>query len=1132
MTILPPNIDQRTANDIALKVRDLIKVYAPDWKEFDPVTGQPTGVSGALIGIFARFAEITIQRLNQTPQKNFLAFLDLLGASLLAPQPARVPLTFFLAAGSAVDGLVPAGTQAAAPPLEGEKDPVIFETERELVVTAAQLASLFARDPEQDKYGDDSAIIASPAATGVPIFQGLKRIEHILYIGHNRLLGFPQINNLRLTFTLATLPPSEGGLDARTLKWEFWDGTQWQDRTPTPLNDPTSGLQLSGTIDFGSTDAIPASTINLVENRWLRCRLLTPITQSSERQHNMIRAAHLPQIQAIQMSGVVNRTGLTGEQAFTNLLPVDLTKGFLPFGEKPKFSDTFYLTHRESLSAAGALITLTIDVANPVPVSAPPPPPPSNDLRLVWEVWNGSKWIEMGTSTPTGEQTPAANEFDDTTNALTKSGFVRFRLPTAIASTIVNGVENFWLRVRIASGNYGVEARYDEVTPTPENPTGFNFVAATFRPPILNSIKVGYNLNPVGAPEAVQTFNNFLYRRELLTSTFAPFTPVEDVKPAFYLGFTLPPNRTTFPNRTISLFAAVAGLRYGELAAPISPESSKRFGAPASAVSHQFLVTNASAGQATFTFGAFGGRWLPASAPPLAITLEAEESKEIQVQVTVPLATPLGTSDRRFLKLEISTEPDVEYAADLVTIAGLEAVQGERLRLVWEYWNGRGWSVLTVRDETENFTRPGLIEFLAPRDFASHEEFGQPSRYWLRVRWEKGEFALAPRLRRMLLNTTMAAQTVTLRNEILGSSDGSSGQKFRTTQSPVLPGPRLEVREPEMPSAAELEVITREEGEDAITIISDAAGRPKEIWVRWHEAPDFYASGTRSRHYVIDHLAGEIRFGDGLNGLIPPIGAGNIRLARYQIGGGKVGNRAEGTIVQLKTTVPYVDKVINTEAAAGGADAETTDSLITRSPRTIRHGGRAITVEDYEDLAMLASPAVARAKCVPLRDLVEDPLGEQPKTLGEVSVIIVPRSTEAKPLPSLELLSRVQDYLEAQSIPTSHVSVVGPLYVRVDVTLEISLVSLEGATAVEQAIQQRLAGFLHPLTGGLDGAGWDFGRKPHRSDMYALIEAVPGVDHIRSLSILETDDQLGVSATRRFLVFSGTHTISFVFEEE
>jgi hypothetical protein len=108
--------------------------------------------------------------------------------------------------------------------------------------------------------------------------------------------------------------------------------------------------------------------------------------------------------------------------------------------------------------------------------------------------------------------------------------------------------------------------------------------------------------------------------------------------------------------------------------------------------------------------------------------------------------------------------------------------------------------------------------------------------------------------------------------------------------------------------------------------------------------------------------------------------------------------------------------------------------------------------------------------------------------------------------------------------------VVGPLYVRVDVNAQIALVALEGASAVEQAVQQKLASFLHPLTGGLDGAGWDFGRKPHHSDVYALIEAVPGVDHIRSLVIHETEDQSGVSTTGRFLVFSGTHKIDLVFE--
>src|SRR6202008_2054995 len=97
-----------------------------------------------------------------------------------------------------------------------------------------------------------------------------------------------------------------------------------------------------------------------------------------------------------------------------------------------------------------------------------------------------------------------------------------------------------------------------------------------------------------------------------------------------------------------------------------------------------------------------------------------------------------------------------------------------------------------------------------------------------------------------------------------------------------------------------------------------------------------------------------------------------------------------------------------------------------------------------------------------------DPLSGLRELRGHVSVIVVPRSTATKPLPSLELLERVQDYLNARSMPTARVWVTGPLYLRVDVETEIALVSLEGAGAVEQEARGRLTAFLHPLTGGVD----------------------------------------------------------------
>src|SRR3954465_2413784 len=123
-----PKIDPRTAPDIARQVRSLLEEYTG--AKFDA----EKGAAAALINIFARYSELIVERLNRVPEKNFLAFLDLLGASPLPPQPARAPLTFTLSEGSAVDTVVPAGTQVAAAPAEGETGPAIFETERELVV--------------------------------------------------------------------------------------------------------------------------------------------------------------------------------------------------------------------------------------------------------------------------------------------------------------------------------------------------------------------------------------------------------------------------------------------------------------------------------------------------------------------------------------------------------------------------------------------------------------------------------------------------------------------------------------------------------------------------------------------------------------------------------------------------------------------------------------------------------------------------------------------------------------------------------------------------------------------------------------------------------------------------------------
>ncbi|KYC43642.1 hypothetical protein WA1_00260 [Scytonema hofmannii PCC 7110] len=950
MALSLPPIDRRTASEIAAQLRSLLVIYYPaSFRNPNAVTG----VNAALVQVMARFAEIIIQRLNQVPEKNFLAFLDLLGATQLPPQAARVPLTFTLATGTTGDAVVSAGTQVAV------SETTLFETERDLIVTSIQLDSVLVR--EGDRYADRTATLLSDNLTSIAAFQGERPIDHVFYIGHSQLLSFPEIQNLQIQFHAVQLLG-----DNATVQWQIWNGTEWA--TIAPINPEVLNQVGNQQLNFATVPTVPISLVNGIANRWLRCRLLTPITGTIQ----------LSSLQNLNLQATLNLTGLLLEAAFTNQLPIDLTKELFPFGEKPKFGDVFYLAHLEAFSLAGANITLNITVINPGGNTLPP----TADPRLIWECWNGQIWVQLGTTSKDGAIAPVTNNFADTTNGLTSTGTVKFTLPTGVKSTTVNGIENAWLRVRIVSGNYGVEALYELVptpSPPPPQPT-YRLVPATFAPPVIQSIRVDYQLTRSLAPEAIITENDFVYSENLAVAATQPFTPFRsttDTQPSLYLGFSLPPGRQEFPNRPISIY------------------------------------------------------------------------------IKVP---------------EISNS--------------------EALRLAWEYSNGETWQTLVVRDETAGFSRSGLVEVLVPADFTPSTEFGR-ERYWLRVRLLSSTELTAPHLQRLLLNTTMAIQAQTLHNEILGSSNSTEFQTFRATRTPILDGQQLDVQE------------------------SDG-------WTHWQEVTDFYGSTPRDRHYLLNHLTGEIRFGDGQQGMIPPTGTGNIRLTRYQTGGGAAGNRNPGAIAQLKTTVPFIKAVTNFEAATGGTDAESLESLRDRIPRQLRHRDRAVTVEDYQDLAMQASPEVARAKCVPLHNLVVNPVitSQTSITPGVLSVIVVPNSDAPNPSPSLELINRVQSYLERRRLPNADLVVVGPEYVRVDVTTEVSLVSLDSASGVAASVRQTLDRFLHPLTGGLDGNGWDFGREPYKSDLYALLEAIPGVDYIRSLSISPIPD------SSQFLVYSGNHTIN------
>ena len=412
----------------------------------------------------------------------------------------------------------------------------------------------------------------------------------------------------------------------------------------------------------------------------------------------------------------------------------------------------------------------------------------------------------------------------------------------------------------------------------------------------------------------------------------------------------------------------------------------------------------------------------------------------------------------------------------------------------WEYKSQGLWKPLRLlKDDTQAFTQRGALEFIAPADWQQDDEFGSAG-YWLRARWTVAEFQQSPTLAGVYRNSVQAVQAVTRYDEVLDSGRDEPLQTVRFPESPVLPGPGILVREAEDPS---LEQISKWQARFGDDLIKEPREAPDEqvtaLWVRWREVDTFFGSGPDDRHYLFDPIEGTIQFGDGRHGMRAPAGRSNIKAECFRMGGGAQGNVGKGVITVLDQPVQYVKAVKNIEAACGGADIEAVQAAKARGSWMLKHRDRAITQQDFEQLAKEASTEVALAHCL-----------DELSSRDEVQVLILPNSEdgpENKPRPSNRLIRIVADYLNARRLINTKLKVFAPDYVdceiHVDVVLKQSHVGQ--FPRIRSAIEQEIRHCAHPLKGGPEGDGWPMGRTVHISEMYYLLEQIEGINYVNKI---------------------------------
>ena len=221
----------------------------------------------------------------------------------------------------------------------------------------------------------------------------------------------------------------------------------------------------------------------------------------------------------------------------------------------------------------------------------------------------------------------------------------------------------------------------------------------------------------------------------------------------------------------------------------------------------------------------------------------------------------------------------------------------ERRALIAEVLVADGWQRIGIDDGTGGLVRPGMIQLHLVPQPAQLPLFGQDG-WWLRLRPSQAAAAWAPVVRGLFVNAVTAEHAKSVTNELLGSSAGEPGQRYLLAQRPVL-AETLELRVLESLGEEERGAIEASLGPDAIREDEERRGH----WVRWNQVETFVDQDGDARVFRLDPASGEIQFGNGRCGKIPPANRDSIRAASYQWGGGSTGNVPARAIANLGTAL-------------------------------------------------------------------------------------------------------------------------------------------------------------------------------------------------------------------------------------
>jgi hypothetical protein len=193
------------------------------------------------------------------------------------------------------------------------------------------------------------------------------------------------------------------------------------------------------------------------------------------------------------------------------------------------------------------------------------------------------------------------------------------------------------------------------------------------------------------------------------------------------------------------------------------------------------------------------------------------------------------------------------------------------------------------------------------------------------------------------------------------------------------------------------------------------------------------------------------------------------------------------------------------------------EAEIQKTLAELRTPYRAVTAKDFERLILSdwsktktikrdfgEEGIIARVQCLPERDLETKDVNEIVE--GHISLVILPRLHSSN---TENLRKIIKKFLNQRRLITTRLHLVDPKYVKIKVAATLYLQDGGNNLFVQREAERRIKAFFAPLDSQeyWQGKGYPFGADIYISELYQLLDNLPGVDYVEVVQLNDFDEQ-------------------------